>query len=99
MERMKITSQLLRSAGYDPDKKVLEVEFLRIQNEHSRRVYQYFDVPIEKFIAMMGLNLTEEDQKKHSIGSYFLVHIRPNYESKRLEEPREKAQEDSPETS
>lgn len=40
MRRQVIESSVIRSVGYDPSSKTLEIEF-----EPGDRVYQYFDVP------------------------------------------------------
>lgn len=39
MDRTHVTSSNIRSIGYDPQSKILEVEFT------SGDVYQYFDIP------------------------------------------------------
>ena len=79
MERMVIKSSLIRSIGFDAEKKILEIEFLRNQRQDVRPVYQYPDFPQEKFDALMGTKLTPEQREKHSIGSHFLRFIKPNY--------------------
>lgn len=89
MNRKKIRSALLASVGYDPATKTLEVEFLKQQNDWHRRVYRYLNVPQEKFEKMMGANMPEN----HSIGAYFLVHIKPNYKFHRVEESVEDQKE------
>jgi hypothetical protein len=76
--------------GYDPATKTLEVEFLKQQNDSTRRVYRYLNVPQEKFDKLMGVNMPGE----HSIGAYFLVHIKPNYKFTRVEESVENEKED-----
>jgi KTSC domain len=87
MERKIIKSSLIRSIGYDAEKKILEVEFLRSQKQDVRPVYQYIDVSAEKFSALMGGHAAEGE--KHSIGSYFLRMIKPNHKFVKLEVPIE----------
>jgi hypothetical protein len=79
MQRQKVQSNLIFSVGYDPATKTLEVEFLRKLKDNSRSIYRYHDVPPGKWEAM---------QAATSRGSYFLVHIKPNFKSTRVEEPR-----------
>lgn len=90
MNRKKIRSALLASVGYDPATKTLEVEFLKQQNDATRKVYRYLNVPQEKFDKMMGV---ETQDPNHSIGAYFLVHIKPNYKFTRMEESVEDKKE------
>jgi hypothetical protein len=47
MQRQSVTSNHLRSVGYDPSTKTLEVEF------KNGRIYQYAKVPTEEFDALM----------------------------------------------
>lgn len=75
MHRKGVTSKFLKSVGYDADKKILEVELLQRHKEDVRRVYQYFDVPLEKALEMSTAN---------SMGSYFLTMIKPNYKCVRM---------------
>lgn len=88
MHRKEVKSKFLKSVGYDADTKILEIEFLRTRNEDARKVYQYFDVPMEKVLEMSTAN---------SMGSYFLTMIKPNYKCVRiLEEQGEKKTEGTP---
>lgn len=95
MERTTIKSSLLASVGYDSKTKTLEIEFLRQQNDHSRRIYRYEDVPYDVYVRMMGLDLSDADFAHHSVGANFLIHVRPNYKFTRVEEPREETEEES----
>jgi len=54
MERMSVKSELLKSIGYDPIKKVLEIEFI------NGDIYQYQNVPEFKY---MTLNASEPADK------------------------------------
>ena len=47
MWRESVRSDALRSVGYDPDRRILEVEF------GSGAVYRYFDVPPELHAGLM----------------------------------------------
>jgi hypothetical protein len=84
MERQRVQSNLIYSVGYDPATKTLEVEFLRKIKDNSRSIYRYHDVPPGKWEAMQAAN---------SQGSYFLVHIKPNFKFTRVEEPRAEEKE------
>ena len=60
MQREPVESSMLRSAGYDPERSILELEFT------NRRIYRYFGVPHEVFAELM----TAESK-----GRYFLDQI------------------------
>jgi hypothetical protein len=47
LRRAPIESSSLASVGYDPSRKVLEVEF------HGGRVYRYFGVPRERYRELL----------------------------------------------
>ena len=72
------------SIGYDPEKKILQIEFPQRIKDNVRPVYNYFDVPQEKFDALMGKGKPEGE--KHSIGSHFLKFIKPNFKYERVED-------------
>lgn len=61
MRRESVASEALRSVGYDPDRRILEVEFA------SGAVYRYFDVPPELHAGLMTAA---------SHGAFFAVSIR-----------------------
>jgi hypothetical protein len=61
MERVPIESEALRSVGYDPAQRVLEVEF------SSGEVYRYFSVPEREYVALMDAD---------SFGIHFIEHVR-----------------------
>ncbi len=61
MHRTKVTSKALRSVGYDPDARTLEIEF------DSGNIYRYFDVPEPFHIGLMTAA---------SHGEFFSAYIR-----------------------
>lgn len=61
MEREPVESQALLSVGYDPDRRMLEIEF------EGGAVYRYYDVPPELHAELMAAP---------SRGEYFAAHIR-----------------------
>jgi hypothetical protein len=69
MERQMVSSSCLKSVGYDPDRCLLEIEFL------TGGVYQYFEVPESIFRELMAAP---------SHGKYFLQHIRDKYRYQRI---------------
>ena len=69
MKRKPLNSSSLKAAGYDPEKKLLEVEFL------NGSVYQYRDVsPL----------ITLEFFNAPSHGLYYNKHIKNHFEYTRL---------------
>jgi KTSC domain len=62
MKRVPVDSTNLKSVGYDPDKKTLEVEF------DKGRVYQYYGVPSALHQQLM--------QATESHGKFFIKHIK-----------------------
>jgi len=48
LDHTPINSEVLRSVGYDPDQRILEIEFV------SGSIYHYFDVPDDLYAAMMA---------------------------------------------
>jgi hypothetical protein len=65
MDRQAVTSSNLKSVGYDPAKRVLEIEF------QNGRVYRYHNVPAEEYDELM---------KAPSLGRYFIANIRDGYQ-------------------
>jgi len=61
MKRERVDSEALRSVGYDPGTRVLELEF------SSGVVYRYFDVPMELHASLMTAD---------SHGEFFIERIR-----------------------
>lgn len=79
--RTEIASKLLKSVGYDPATKVLEVEFLPKKGAKAGAVYRYADVPPEEFAKFSAAE---------SRGSYFLKNISKNqFKYTRVEESHE----------
>jgi len=64
-----VSSSNLRSVGYDPKTRVLEIEF------HSGGIYQYSGVPESEYNALMNAT---------SKGSYFAHNIKNNYSTRRV---------------
>lgn len=69
MNRNYVSSSNLRLVGYDVDESVLEIEF------HSGSVYQYFNVPPDKYESLM---------RASSKGSYFATYIKDIYRYQRI---------------
>lgn len=69
MERIHVSSSNLRSVGYDYEESILEIEF------HSGSVYQYFNVPQQRYESLINAS---------SKGSYFAAHIRNIYRYRRI---------------
>lgn len=96
MERHAVKSSLIKEAGYDPQAKVLELEFIRNVKKDVRTIYRYPDFSQEDFNALMGYDKPEG--AKHSIGSHFLKKIKARYDGKftKVEEPLESTTEEAP---
>jgi KTSC domain len=69
MERKNVESTMIRSLGYDSEKKVLEVEF------QSGGVYHYTGVSAEKYKALL---------EAPSIGQYFARNIKNDHQFHKL---------------
>jgi hypothetical protein len=69
MRRRLVHSSSLRSLGYDPRSRTLEIEF------HHTGVYQYYDVP---------RTVLEEMLAQNSLGAYFNTKIRDLYTCARV---------------
>lgn len=72
MNRQPVSSSNIKSVGYDPVSKAMQVEF------HSGAVHQYEDVPPEKHAAM-----TDPDA---SVGKYFHANIKSAHKSSKVDE-------------
>lgn len=86
MERQAVSSSNLTSVGYDPEHKVLEVEF------QGGSVYHYLDVEAGDYAAFGYVD---------SPGRYLNVFIKPSHEVVKgefspEEEPGDDAEEDTP---
>ncbi len=68
MTRTAVKSSNLRSVGYDPTAKILEIEF-------KNGVYQYADVPLEVYEALMA---------SASLGRYFIQNIKDAYPASKI---------------
>jgi hypothetical protein len=71
MRRERVHSEALRSVGYDPDARILEIEF------NSGTVYRYFDVPPNVHAGLMTAT---------SKGEYYAENVRAagfEYEQRR----------------
>ena len=69
MQRQSVESSMLQEVGYDPERRVLEVEFA------SGEVYDYYDVPPEVYDGLL---------RAESPGQYFRDHVRGVYTYRRL---------------
>lgn len=69
MERLPVTSSVLRSVGYDDSNSTLEVEF------HNGSIYEYRGVPPDIYAALM---------LAASKGQYFDATIRKSYDCRRI---------------
>jgi len=65
MRRRVVESASVRSVGYSPSSRTLEVEFV------SGSVYQYFDVPQPTYAGLLAAS---------SIGNFVNTQIKPYYE-------------------
>jgi hypothetical protein len=89
--RKNISSRIIHSVGYDSEQRVLEVELLRRKKDAKRVVYRYLAVPHSRYLEMMGMGQPEG----HSVGSYFLTYIKPNYTFEKVEEQSEDESKES----
>lgn len=69
MERTFVKSSQIRSVGYEPSSKTLEVEF------HGGGIYQYNNVPSEKHSSLVGAP---------SAGTYFHSQIKGKHPHKKV---------------
>ena len=69
LERLSVTSRILRSVGYDEEKKIMEIEFT------SGLVYQFLGVPPKIYADLMH---------SPEIGKYFSEKIRPKFQTKQV---------------
>lgn len=69
MNRIPVSSSDLHSVGYDPETKVLEIEF------HSGGIYQYSNIPETIFEQLMSAP---------SHGKFFHAHIKNVYAHRRV---------------
>ena len=69
LERQPVKSRILRSVGYDDNRKILEIEF------HTGLVYQYSGVPSKVYKDLMHSD---------EIGKYFSEKVRPRFQTKQV---------------
>ena len=69
MKRENVSSSNLASVGYDEENEILEIEF------NHGGIYQYFNVPINEYEALMSAD---------SHGKYFAANIRNDYEYSKI---------------
>lgn len=69
MQRQPVSSSNIESIGYDPASQILEVAFL------NHTVYQYFNVPLPVYEALMAAG---------SHGTYLNAHIKGNYQYEKV---------------
>lgn len=69
MRRQPVSSSVLRSVGYEPTDRTLEIEF------SNDRVYRYSDVPAAVYLRLLNAR---------SLGAYFNEHVRDEYQSEEL---------------
>jgi hypothetical protein len=67
LERQAVSSTNIKSVGYDPARRVLEIEFI------SGGVHEYEDVPPDLPPKMMASD---------SVGRFFHQHVRNRYSSR-----------------
>lgn len=65
MERTPVSSTSLNSIGYEPETRILEVEFTK------GSVFRYHDVPVEEYDSLMA-----SDSK----GRHFIANIKTRYQ-------------------
>ena len=61
MKRENVESSVLKSVGYDKDKKVLEIELV------NNAIYEYYKVPVSEYTNLM---------KSSSLGEYYNKRIK-----------------------
>ena len=76
MEHKPVKSSNIKSIGYDPASKKMQVRF------SSGATYEYLGVTVEEHFALVGAE---------SIGAHFAKHIRPRYQGVKLQEATVKA--------
>ncbi len=64
MEREQVSSSNLKSIGYDINTSILEVEF------KNGRVYQYFNVPINVYNALINASSIGKYLNSNIVGVY-----------------------------
>ena len=70
MERKKVISSNISSIGYNPEDRIIEIEF------HDGGIYQYFDVP---------KTICDDLMTARSHGSFFHRYIKNNYQWRKIQ--------------
>jgi hypothetical protein len=71
MERAEVKSSQIASVGYDPDKRILEIEF------KTGKVYQYFEVPADVYAELILAPSTGRQFNQSIKGSYRYEAVEP----------------------
>lgn len=71
MKRHYVQSSALQSVGYDPGRKILEIEF-----RDNGGVWQYFKLPPSVYDKFMHAE---------SLGNYFVTRIKGKYREEKIE--------------
>jgi hypothetical protein len=71
MKRQHVESSALESVGYDPDKKILELEFM-----DNGGVWQYYQLPTTVY---------KKFRNSESLGRYFVKKIKGKYPEKKVD--------------
>lgn len=69
MQRQRVSSSSIRSIGYEPDNKILEIEL------KSGGLYQYFDVGQEVYSDLL---------EAASVGRYYTKYVRNVYRFRKV---------------
>ena len=77
MERQAITSSVLKSIGYDPQSRILEVEFNPRKGFKKGSVWQYRGFTSQDW---------QDFRAAKSIGSHFSAKVRDNFRAHKMEE-------------
>jgi hypothetical protein len=74
MKRHHVQSTALQSVGYDPDNKILELEF-----RDNGEIWQYFKLPLSVYRRFIH---------SESLGNYFVTKIKGKYREEKIEYAR-----------
>ncbi len=81
MERIPVKSSNIASIGWSAETETLEVEFKSKKEGEPTKLYQYANVPYDRYKAFLNAP---------SVGSHFAAHVRENYICHRIDHPKEK---------
>jgi len=90
MDHIKVKSSNIDTIAYDPGTEEMQVTFKPHKEGEPGRAYSYAAVPYDKYREFLNAE---------SVGSHFATFIRANYESHRIDLPKEKPSEENKETS